>query len=291
MNSFIALSFFALIGCVYCEDLLRSGGSGWGYAGQGAYWPVQESNCAGERQSPIDIDTSKVYDEYTGYDLKLKQYGPDLTGKITNTGHSLQFTPDVSNSDLPSFVKGPVGEDEYKLLQFHFHWGSSNDRGSEHTIDGKSFAMEMHMVHINKKYLGDTATALTKPDGLAVIGIMFVVGGSKFRHLDPIIDAAKDLHKDSDAKIDATVVLQKFLNEVGPGYYTYDGSLTTPTCNQVVTWVVMEKAIEISQNQIDAFKDLYYKDGSPMVDNYRPPQPLNGRIVKRILPATLVRDI
>ena len=128
------------------------------------------------------------------------------------------------------------------------------------------------MVHINKKYLGDTATALTKPDGLAVIGIMFVVGGSKFRHLDvssilkkkerifihlyfffafqPIIDAAKDLHKDSNAKIDATVVLQKFLNEVGPGYYTYDGSLTTPTCNQVVTWVVMEKAIEISQNQV-----------------------------------------
>ena len=44
--------------------------------------------------------------------------------------------------------------------------------------------MEMHLVHINKKYLGDTATALAKPDGLAVIGIMFVVGGSKFRHLD-----------------------------------------------------------------------------------------------------------
>jgi len=283
MYSFTALNFFALIGCVYC-----AGGSGWGYAGQGNYWPVQEPNCAGERQSPIDIDTSKVYDEYTGYDLKMKLYGPDLAGKVINTGTTLQFTPDVSNSDLPYFFKGPVGDDEYKLLQFHFHWGSTNDRGSEHTINGISYPMEVHLVHINKKYIGDVATALTKPDGLAVIGIMFVVGGRKFRQLDPIVAAAEGLHDDSSAEIDATVSLQKWLNEVGPGYYTYEGSLTTPTCNQVVTWVVMEKAIEISEKQLDAFRGLYYKDDSPMVDNFRPPQPLNARIVKRILPATLV---
>ena len=43
--------------------------------------------------------------------------------------------------------------------------------------------MEMHLVHVNKKYLDDIPTALTKPDGLAVVGIMFVVGGSEFAPL------------------------------------------------------------------------------------------------------------
>ena len=37
---------------------------------------------------------------------------------------------------------------------------------------------------------------------------------------------------------------------VGPGYYSYDGSLTTPGCNQAVTFIIMEKAIAISQEQV-----------------------------------------
>ena len=41
----------------------------------------------------------------------------------------------------------------------------------------------MHLVHVNKKYLDDIPKALTKPDGLAVVGIMFVVGGSEFAPL------------------------------------------------------------------------------------------------------------
>ena len=35
------------------------------------------------------------------------------------------------------------------------------------------------MVHINKKYYNNVTAALAKPDGLAVVGIMFVVGGSE----------------------------------------------------------------------------------------------------------------
>lgn len=277
-----ASCLFSLIGSVYC-----AGGSGWGYAGQGNYWPVQEPACAGERQSPINIDTSKVYNEYTEYDLEFTAYNKALSGKFANPGTSLKFTPD-SGANLPGVYNGSLMGDNFKLLQFHFHWGSSNDRGSEHTIDGQRFAMEMHLVHVNKKYLDDIPKALTKPDGLAVVGIMFVVGGSEFAPLTPITDAADEIAKDSSKEVNTTVELKKFLSQVGPGYYSYDGSLTTPTCNQVVTFIIMEKAIAISQEQIDAFRGLSYVDGSPMVDNFRPPQPLNNRVVKRILPKNMV---
>jgi len=37
---------------------------------------------------------------------------------------------------------GPV-TGVYRLKQFHFHWGSSDDKGSEHTIAGTKFPCEV----------------------------------------------------------------------------------------------------------------------------------------------------
>ena len=33
-------------------------------------------------------------------------------------------------------------------------------------------------------------------------------------------------------------------------YFYYEGSLTTPTCDEVVQWIVYEEPIEISQEQV-----------------------------------------
>ena len=72
---------------------------------------------------------------------------------------------------------GPLEEDVYQLAQFHAHWGGENARGSEHTVDGKAFSAELHLVHYNTKY-GDLGTAVDKPDGLAVLG-MFIKAGAQ----------------------------------------------------------------------------------------------------------------
>ena len=52
----------------------------------------------------------------------------------------------------------------------HFHWGADDSVGSEHTVDGKSYAGEMHLVHYNSKY-GNYSNALNHADGLAVLGV------------------------------------------------------------------------------------------------------------------------
>jgi len=45
-------------------------------------------------------------------------------------------------------------------------------------------------------------------------------------------------------------------------YWSYMGSLTTPGCNEAVTWVVFERALPIAQVQANSFGSLY-------IDNYR----------------------
>ena len=35
----------------------------------------------------------------------------------------------------------------------HAHWGSCAGHGSEHTVDGKQYDAELHIVHYNTKVL------------------------------------------------------------------------------------------------------------------------------------------
>ena len=48
----------------------------------------------------------------------------------------------VATCHVPELVGGPL-KDTYRLEQFHCHWGSNGDKGSEHTVDGRSYAAEV----------------------------------------------------------------------------------------------------------------------------------------------------
>jgi carbonic anhydrase len=112
--------------------------------------------------------------------------------------------------------------------------------------------MEAHLVH-----KADDGT-------LAVVGVMVVQGS-----VDGGITGlpAKDHPSRMDAE--ATALLPKSRD-----FYRYDGSLTTPACNEGVIWTVMQSPIEMSAEQIAAFQSV-------IGDNARPVQPLNGREILR----------
>ena len=33
---------------------------------------------------------------------------------------------------------------QYDVIQFHLHWGATNSKGSEHTVDGSYYPMEVN---------------------------------------------------------------------------------------------------------------------------------------------------
>merc|ERR1712002_46773 len=196
--------------------------------------------------------------------------------ELLNNGHTAQVS--FTQSPMPSITGGGL-TDTYEFLQFHFHWGSDDTKGSEHLIDGKAYPLEVHLVHWNKKY-ADVGEALGQSDGLAVLGFMFNVSDSDNSAYAPIITALPNV-KDAAATAPVTPVakLEDFLGTGLTDFYRYQGSLTTPTCNEAVTWTVFKEAIGISATQLAEFRKTLDSHKDPIVNNFRPPQPLNGRTV------------
>jgi len=56
-------------------------------------------------------------------------------------------------------------------------------------------------------------------------------------------------------------------------YYQFMGSLTTPPCTEGVLWMVLKQAVQMGQNQLRLFQQIYPQ-------NARPVQPTNGRLVR-----------
>ncbi|XP_019222781.1 carbonic anhydrase 4-like [Oreochromis niloticus] len=226
-------------------------------------------------QSPVNIVTRKVLPDERLTPFHFTGYKETFYGSLINTGHSVQL-------NLPSSIqiKGGNLDDEYKAIQFHLHWGKDGGRGSEHTIDGEKFPMEMHIVHIKEEY-DSLAEASKDSTGVAVLGFFFQESESANEKYDHLISALKYI---SQPKTNVTLLgvsLDMFIpSEINrTKYFRYKGSLTTPDCAEAVVWTLFESTIPLSRNQLAAFSQLQFYDGQKMVNNYRPVQPLNGRQV------------
>ncbi|KAM7398463.1 hypothetical protein PAMA_006394 [Pampus argenteus] len=240
-------------------------------------WGHANSDCSGKQQSPINIVTRKTLKDERLTPLQFNNYQQIFRGTIKNNGHSVQvavpYLATISGGGLPS---------SYKAVQFHLHWGNNGGPGSEHTIDGEQYPMELHIVHMKHHY-SDLTTALSDPEGVAVLGFFYEESKSTNRKYESIISALRSIK----ATYGNTSLLPISMAQLIPSeqnmtsYYRYKGSLTTPGCTQAVIWTLFEKPIPLSIDQLKAFSQLKFHDGNAMVGTFRPVQPLNGRNVYR----------
>ncbi|MEQ2236811.1 hypothetical protein ILYODFUR_016430, partial [Ilyodon furcidens] len=103
-------------------------------------WAEDYPIANGPRQSPINIVSKEAQYDPSLKRLKL-QYDPSNAKGILNNGHSFQVDF-VDDTDSSTLTGGPISG-TYRLRQFHFHWGASDERGSEHTVNGVRFPCEV----------------------------------------------------------------------------------------------------------------------------------------------------
>nr|CCJ09593.1 carbonic anhydrase [Patella vulgata] len=252
----------------------------WGYDNDGpSRWSKIFPLCGKIRQSPINIVNSKAKVRSRLGNITMIGYDKPITTKIRNNGHTAQV--DITSGDV--FIKNGGLPGKYKLLQLHFHWGSDNGKGSEHTINGEQFPMELHLVHYLTSAAG-VGEALTLPKGLAVIGFMFEISKDDNKEYTNIISALSQITKYSDRDIFSVQLAEFAVGDLLPNnpchFYRYLGSLTTPSCDEIVVWSVFKEKIKISKRQLDEFRKLMSSEGVNLQNNFRPVQPLNGRVVQ-----------
>jgi len=218
----------------------------WSYSGATGpeHWASEDpafAACGGKHQSPVDIE-SAASEELPAIQFAYRPI--PLT--VTDTGHSFQVNAPAGSGGIT------VGGERYELVQFHFH------HPSEERIHGKRDAMVAHLVHKNAK--GE----------LAVVAVLIHTGATN-AFLKPVFDDFPAKGKPEQSVSGATLNLEEFLPQKR-GYYTFDGSLTTPPCSEHVRWFVLKSPVEASPEQVRQFAARYPNDA-------RPTQPLNDRQV------------
>ena len=241
----IGAASVALVGCG-SEDPVVLEAPPWGYTAANGpeHWPEISplyAVCAnGGGQSPVDIAGYQVSDAappafaYEGGSTHLEH--------LATTVH-VQF----GGRNLLTLAGG-----DYVLRQIHWH------TPSEHRVDGRSYPMEMHLVH--GRGSGE----------FAVVGVFYELGDAD-EPLQQLIEAVPP--GSSGATDDVDLNAADFAPD-GAAYFAYHGSLTTPPCSEVVSWLLMRERRTLSEQQLAALR------GFTSGDNNRPVQPLNERPIQ-----------
>ena len=151
----------------------------------------------------------------------------------------------------------------------------------------KRFPAELHLVHVHEDFVLKDGSidpiAFETPGGLAVLGIFLNVNNNTPKetawfevgvfvspfycilnfellfYFQPIANAAREIVACKNFSVvveSVTINLNQISQRINPtfkddfNYWYYDGSLTTPDCNEVVNWIIAEKPLLLSKNQV-----------------------------------------
>src|ERR1035438_9898905 len=195
----------------------------------------------GKMQSPIDITH---FEKLHIYDLKFNYQPTDLD--IINDCNQYRVLV-----KFPDNYWLTVGKKPYFLTELHFR------QPGENAIDGKRPRMSVQFVHYS-------------PEGVFLIIEVPVVAGRESAAIKTLWEHIPQPGKEN--KVEGVKINPMDLLPAKRAFYRYPGSLTTPICNEVVNWYVMQNPIEMSEAQIAQYTKRYNNTARPL-------QPMNNRPV------------
>ena len=195
-----------------------------------------------------------------------KAYSNQVDANPKWNGHTNQVNLDAadgSNIFTSQIAQSIFGADnEFSGVQFHFH------SGSEHTIDGKRFDLEMHTVHYPKDVENEFIAA--------AMGIIFSVeeytanlSWSEQALVDTFFDSLKwsDITEEGPT-VDLVTYGNLMMMVDSNNRYIYKGSVTTPPCATYVYWNVLSTIYPISAKHLAQFKTQLNRGEDGKLDDY-----------------------
>ena len=221
----------------------------WEYQGKkgalvwGKLDPAYKGCSAGHQQSPIDIRGAHLNRSLQPIEFHYK------AGPVTefNDSHTVVVRVNPGSYILAGGVR-------YDLVEFDFH------HPGETAVKGKLSDMEVHLLHKSAE------------GKLAILSVRLVEDTSNPNAVLAALWPHLPKNEGQSEKV-TELVNPGGLLPSNRGYWTYDGSLSTPPCTEGVRWFVFEQEVNLSRDQLRIFANMFHI-------NTRPLQDLHGRRIE-----------
>ncbi|KOX75822.1 Putative carbonic anhydrase-like protein 2 [Melipona quadrifasciata] len=239
----------------------------------------------GRRQSPVNLEPSRLL-----FDPNLQPLHVDkhrVGGVLANTGHSVVFAVDNDTRHPVNISGGPLSY-RYQFHEIHLHFGLDDRTGSEHTVDGHAFPAERITEHktedlagqrnkkfnmkqkdspflqkgedmkearrlqifgFNSQLYNNFTDALQRAQGIVAVSLLLQVGDLSNPELRIFTEQLDKIRYGGQAMEIKRFVVRELLPDT-KYYMTYDGSITMPACHETTTWIILNKPIYITKQQL-----------------------------------------